>query len=281
MNIKNYIGVAFFCLLSLACTSDQKRTDSLAKSSVHVERSAVEIREPRKDSLRKHYEITKEWVLGKFEPATHNDFVEIQPRYADREGLYLHKETYRAFIEMWHAAQADSLNLQIRSATRNHEYQRGIWERKWTGKTLLEGKTDAAKEIVDPIQRSKAILRYSSMPGSSRHHWGTDIDLNAFENEYFEPGGKGEHVYNWLTKHAQTYGFCQVYSDKEQEQRTGYEMEKWHWSYMPLARQLDRYVLNSITDEDISGFMGSEHSHDVGIVNNYMKGISKTCNHMH
>ncbi|NJK84501.1 MAG: M15 family metallopeptidase [Saprospiraceae bacterium] len=46
----------------------------------------------------------------------------------------------------------------------------------------------AAATTPNPQERALKILKYSSMPGTSRHHWGTDIDLNSFSNSYFEQG---------------------------------------------------------------------------------------------
>lgn len=225
------------------------------------------------------YPLDKKWVTGDFNPSERDDFVVIDKKYADREGLYLHREAYEAFQKMWTVASADGITLVIRSATRNHSYQKGIWERKWTGETLLEGTTNAQTEISDPVARSKAILRYSSMPGTSRHHWGTDVDFNAFENEYFQKGGAGEAVYNWLAENAHEYGFCQVYSDKSSDNRSGYEMEMWHWSYLPLAGALQHYAETHLTDADVHGFKGSETAVELEVIKNYVLGINQQCMH--
>ena len=44
------------------------------------------------------------------------------------------------------------------------------------------------------------------MPGTSRHHWGTEIDIHSYNNESFEQG-PGKAIYDWLTLHAADYGF--------------------------------------------------------------------------
>ena len=218
--------------------------------------------------------ITKDYVMGNFEPKGHDAFQPIDVKYADREGLYLHKETLADFIKMWEAAHADGVNLIIRSATRNFNYQKGIWERKWTGQTELSDGTLASDEA-DSKKRALKILLYSSMPGTSRHHWGTDIDLNNFNNSYFE-SGEGLKVYEWLQKHAPSYGFCQPYTDKSGG-RTGYEEEKWHWSYMPLSKDLTRFCKQHLSNQDISGFQGSEVAGSVDMLNNYILGVGSRC----
>ncbi len=218
--------------------------------------------------------ITKDYAMGNFDPKSHKDFQVIEGQYADREGLYLHKQTLSDFIRMWEAARADGVDLVIKSATRNFNYQKGIWERKWNGETQLSDGTKASDEV-DPEKRAIKILLYSSMPGTSRHHWGTDIDLNNFNNSYFESGA-GLKVYDWLQSHASSYGFCQPYTDKSSG-RTGYEEEKWHWSYVPLSKDLTRFCKQQLDNEDISGFEGSEVATSVNMLDNYILGIGPDC----
>ncbi len=218
--------------------------------------------------------ITTDYVMGKFDPASHDSFVLIDKSLADREGLYLREDVYRAYKIMQAKAEEEGVRLVIRSATRNFDYQKGIWERKWTGKTPLSDGTKAS-DISDHRERAKKILLYSSMPGSSRHHWGTDIDLNSFDNSYFEHG-EGLKIYEWLKKHAATYGFCQPYTDKA-EGRTGYEEERWHWTFVPVSSDLTKYCSEHLSNDLISGFLGSEVAADLDIVGTYVLGIGKDC----
>ncbi len=218
--------------------------------------------------------ITQDFVMGHFDPAKHPEFVVIDKKYADREGLFLHRDTYRAFLRMWEAAGQEGHQLVIRSATRNFDYQKRLWDQKWSGLTILSDGT-SANEIPDPEIRARKILLYSSMPGTSRHHWGTDIDLNSFNNEYFETGA-GEKLYQWLTEHGASFGFCQPYTDKSSG-RTGYEEEKWHWSYIPLSGKLTSYCRDYISNDLISGFKGSEVAQKVDMLMNYILGINPEC----
>lgn len=213
-------------------------------------------------------------VMGKFDPAHHQDFVIIDKKYCDRNDRLMHIEAYQAFIEMWNAAKEDGIHLIIKSATRNFNYQKGIWERKWNGVTKVSG-NDLSKTIIDPVERALKILEYSSMPGTSRHHWGTDIDLNAFENTYFATG-EGLKVYNWLKKNGPTYGFCQPYTEKGSDRPYGYNEEKWHWSYLPVAN-LYMNQIDNINDEMIRGFDGSETAEQIKVVEKYMSGIHSSC----
>jgi zinc D-Ala-D-Ala carboxypeptidase len=221
--------------------------------------------------------FTLDYLRGRFDPATHPDFTKVAPEFTDRDGTYyLRKDTYAAFLAMHAAAAKDGVRLEIISATRNFDRQKSIWEAKWTGDRLLEGKEKAPVAYPDPQARALAILRWSSMPGTSRHHWGTDMDLNELNNAYFAQG-QGLAEYQWLTAHAPEYGFCQPYTAKGPARPEGYNEEKWHWSYEPIARQLTDQARRLLTDQEIDGFLGAETAPTIGVVEKYVLGVSAAC----
>jgi len=219
--------------------------------------------------------LTLDYCMGKFDPNNDDRFVKIADKYADRSGMYLRKEAYESFKKMYSAAEASGIKLVVRSATRNFDYQRGIWERKWTGTTKLSDGVNAATDISSEKDRAKKIMNYSAMPGASRHHWGTDIDLNSFNNAYFE-SGKGLLIYQWLVKHAHEYGYCQPYTPKSKG-RSGYNEEKWHWSYTPLSKPLTAFAAMHLHDEHFSDFAGHSTAKELSVVKNYVLGIDETC----
>lgn len=210
-------------------------------------------------------DVDANYLLGKFDPGKHPDFSAISAPYTDRPGMALRKEAFEAFEKMWKAAQKDGISLKIISSTRTFYQQKTIWETKWKR---------FEKDAPMPKDRALKILEYSSMPGSSRHHWGTDIDLNDLNNPTFEAGGKYEKVYAWLSAHAHEYGFCQPYTPGRP---SGYHEEKWHWSYTPLSAGLLKAYKNKLTDADIAGFIGAETAAEIGIVQNYVLGINQSC----
>jgi len=215
------------------------------------------------------------YLMGKFDPAKHPDFVKLAPKHASRNDMFLRKETYDAFIQMYEAAKQEGVPLLIISATRNFERQKQIWEAKWTGAQLVGGE-DISKTIKTPVERALKILEYSSMPGSSRHHWGTDIDLNNLSESHFQTP-EGRKMYEWLREHAAEYGFCQPYSPQGKDRPNGYHEEKWHWSYMPIAKKLTVLARKNLKDEMISGFKGAETAVSIGVVKNYVLGINSEC----
>jgi zinc D-Ala-D-Ala carboxypeptidase len=206
--------------------------------------------------------VTTEYLMGKFEPSENIDFVSVDKTYASKEGMYLRKETYEAFKKMHAAAAKDGVDLTIISATRNFDHQKNIWETKWNA---LKDKTAEA--------RAKKILEYSAMPGASRHHWGTDMDLNNLSNPYFEKNG-GSKIYKWLQTHATEYGFCQPYTAGRP---AGYKEEKWHWTYMPLSKNFTAIAGKYLKNEMIQGFKGSQTAVKLDIVNNFILGINHDC----
>jgi len=255
-----------FSLFLLACSPTQP-TDQSPETEV----SGPETRQPQ-DTVA----VPLTYLMGQFVPGEHPDFTVIDTKYASRAGMYLRTDAYTDFQRMWEAARADGVTLVIRSATRNFNSQKGIWEAKWTGQRRIEGGQDASVAFPDPATRARMILKFSSMPGSSRHHWGTDIDLNNLTNEYFDEG-EGKKVYDWLTTHAAEYGFCQPYTEKGPERPNGYNEERWHWSYMPVSRPLTAQAERELRDTMITGFQGSETAEMIGIVENYVLGINQAC----
>jgi LAS superfamily LD-carboxypeptidase LdcB len=218
----------------------------------------------------------KIYLMGKFDPSTRENFVSVPEAYnVGGYKMYLRKETLDAFSKMREVAKKDGINLAIASATRNFIYQKNLWNNKWSGFTLVDGK-DLSKSIPDGAERFKKILEYSAAPSTSRHHWGSDIDINAATPEYFKTP-KGALVYEWLNKNAPLFGFCQPYNAKGPDRPTGYNEEKWHWSYLPISRTLTRDYPDLIDEKDINGFLGEEYVSKLNLINDYVLGINPEC----
>lgn len=219
--------------------------------------------------------VPKPALLGQISPGKDTAFALIAQQYTTKSGIYMRKAAYDAFVKMHAAAAADGVKLTIISATRTFADQKNIWENKWNGQTLVGGK-NLSTAVPDPVERAKTILRYSSMPGSSRHHWGTDVDLNSLENSYFD-AGQGKKTYDWLVAHAAEYGFCQPYSPIGPDRPHGYQEERWHWSYMPIAAGFLRAYRAQVTVADIAGFRGAETAAPIDVIAHYVGGIAPPC----
>ena len=160
-------------------------------------------------------------LLGKGNPKLHSPEIQLLNTVGN------------AFKRMQAAAKKDGILLEIVSAYRSFERQKSIWNRKF--KLNQE-------EGLSPEQNINKIIEYSTLPGTSRHHWGTDVDLidgskiregDVLLTEKFH--GKGPYVVmrKWMEKNAATYGFIRPYTDKKT--RKGFYYEPWHYSYAPIA----------------------------------------------
>lgn len=173
-------------------------------------------------------------------------------------GCTLHAEVIAPLLAMRAAAAAAGIDLKVVSAFRDFERQLEIWNGKFLGTRPV---SDAAgREIdvraLDPEARVAAILQWSALPGASRHHWGTDvdvIDLRAqppgyrpqLEAHEYAPGGVYAQLTTWLDANMARFGFFRPYCTA----RGGVQPEAWHLSYAPLAeaalRQFTRRTLHA------------------------------------
>lgn len=175
------------------------------------------------------------------------------------KGFSMRKEAYDAFVKMRAAAAEAGFDIHVVSSYRNYAHQNRIWERKYQRFT---------KQGLSPINAIKKIIAYSTIPGTSRHHWGTDIDIIDKNATYsgdvlvpkkFHGDGPFCKLREWLEKNANTYGFYIVYTDNAN--RKGFKYEPWHYTYAPLSipmlqayRKLD--IKEMLQKEKL---MGSEH----------------------
>jgi LAS superfamily LD-carboxypeptidase LdcB len=214
-------------------------------------------------------------LLGKVSPGSDPRFIRLPQKYLGYKNsvMTVRGETAVAFMKMSDAAAKDGVTLQVVSAMRTFDQQRSIWESKWNGhRSTHEGRL--SREM-SGLEKAKIILTYSAMPGTSRHHWGTDIDINNTRPEYFATS-QGRNVYAWLQNNAHNYGFCQTYA-QQNPAGEGYSIEKWHWSYMPLGKKFLDVYRQSITQENISGFPGSEYVDELDVLQKYVFSLSSKC----
>ncbi len=221
------------------------------------------------------------YLLGDFDPGAHPLFVRLDRLSIPTRGrtIYLRKEAAQALAKMYAAFQEEhpdpndvTPEFWITSGTRNFRAQRGIWEAKWNGSRKVGGKK-LNESIPDPEKRALKILEYSSMPGTSRHHWGTDFDVNKLTNSYYK-SGEGKVLYDWMVANAGRFGFCQPYTAGR---KAGYLEERWHWTYLPLARRFTRDWKRMVAERYPAGknFAGSKGAG--GLAPTYVESINPDC----
>ena len=91
----------------------------------------------------------------------------------------LHAQVVAPFLNLRRAAQADGFDLAPVSSFRDFARQLEIWNGKFSGERPMLGASGAQLDAaaLRPRERIDAILLWSALPGASRHHWGTDLDL--------------------------------------------------------------------------------------------------------
>lgn len=156
------------------------------------------------------------------------------------------------------------------SSYRTYSYQNGIWERKYKGN---QGKK------MSPTNNIDKIIEYSTIPGTSRHHWGTDFDIiettkgipsDPLHEKHFNEGGQMHSFRLWLDKNANKYGFYLVYTNVKD--RKGFKYEPWHFTYKPISqpmlRAYEQLDIKKLLQEN--KLMGSENFSDA-FIKRYMQ----------
>tara|TARA_B100001769_G_scaffold152529_1_gene119594 strand:- start:770 stop:1483 length:714 start_codon:yes stop_codon:yes gene_type:complete len=173
------------------------------------------------------------------------------------DSIKLEKNTFIAMEKMRKAALLDGVKIKVVSGFRDFERQKQIWNRKFKKFTTENNLSD-----LDAI---KEIIRFSTIPGTSRHHWGTEIDVidEDFKNEKnlliskkYEEGGIFEKLKKWMDNNSQKFGFYLTYDNNIN--RKGFEYEPWHYSYLPESKRylksfLKIDIVEIISKVDIQG----------------------------
>jgi len=194
-----------------------KRRDFLKKTSLMGGLMIVSPKFP----IGSFNEFSEDELIGKGKPALYG------------EGFKLRDEARLKFNLMKKAAKEQGFNIHVISSYRSYSHQNGIWERKYK---------NYRAQGLSPQKTIEKIIRYSTIPGTSRHHWGTDLDIidstggipsNPLSEVHFNEGGRMRKFKLWLDENSEKYGFYLVYSNKAG--RKGFEYEPWHFSYRPTA----------------------------------------------
>ena len=162
----------------------------------------------------------------------------------DHPRCVLHVEAVTSFLAMRDAAAAAGIDLVAVSSFRDFDRQVLLWNRKWRGERPL---ADRSGQPIDPAtlddgEKLNAILCWSAIPGGSRHHWGTDVDVidaasmppgyqvQLVPAEYAADGVFGR-LSGWLDANMARFGFHRPYASSA----CGAGVEPWHLSYWPVS----------------------------------------------
>ncbi|MBA5629691.1 M15 family metallopeptidase [Moheibacter lacus] len=174
----------------------------------------------------------------------------------------LRNEAFLQFNMMRIAAKESGFNIHVISSYRSYTHQNGIWERKY--KNYRNQGLSHEKTIAK-------IIEYSTIPGTSRHHWGTDLDIidatkgipsNPLSEVHFNEGGRMRKFKLWLDQNTENFGFYLVYTNDPN--RKGFAYEPWHFTYKPIATRMLKEYKELDIKKILQGnkLMGSENFTD-------------------
>jgi LAS superfamily LD-carboxypeptidase LdcB len=156
----------------------------------------------------------------------------------------LHPAAADALVAMRAAAAAAGIDLAVVSSFRDFQRQCAIWNAKFRGERALLDRRGRPLDVaaLDHETRIDSILMWSALPGASRHHWGSDIDVidraalppgyrYELVPEEFAPDGVFAALGAWLGAHLPRFGFYRPYATD----RGGVQPEPWHLSFAPVS----------------------------------------------
>ena len=163
------------------------------------------------------------------------------------EGMWAHKSAVNAFTALSRRASTEGFDLRVASAFRSYGRQSDIVNAKWLGHRPVvdEEGVGLHRVALSDTDWLAAILRFSALPGTSRHHWGTDFDIwdrSTVTDDYapqlltseYQRGGVFAEMSAWLDDQISAdnaEGFYKPYD----VDRGGVAPEPWHISYRPVA----------------------------------------------
>ena len=174
----------------------------------------------------------------------------------------LHRHVIAPFLSLRQAAKAQGFDVVPHSSFRDFSRQLTIWNGKFSGERPVYDASGQVIEVVRlaPAERVEAILLWSALPGASRHHWGTDVDLVdraatapgyqvRLIPEEFDPGGPYSPLTHWLEDNAARFGFFRPFRGVI----SGVRPEPWHYSFAPVAENARRALSPAVLHQAIAG----------------------------
>ncbi len=199
----------------------------------------------------------------------------------------VHPNVEHDLLALKQAADNAGFEFNIASGFRDYQRQCTIWNNKMSGQSVI---LDSNSQPLDSHglsdgQKVQAILRWSALPGSSRHHWGSDFDV--FDREALPDGetlklepweyldGHQSEFYQWLKTHLAEFGFFFPY----RQDLGGVSPEPWHISHRATAQSCLAALTPKLLAEQISQtpFLGAEYvlEHLDSIYTGYIANIDQ------
>lgn len=185
----------------------------------------------------------------------------------DDPRVALHRAVVTPFLALRSAAAADGIDLTPHSGFRDFASQTEIWNRKYRGERPLYDRAGNPRDhaSLSEAEIVEAILVWSAVPGASRHHWGSEIDVYdraALPADYrvkllpeeYAADGVFSRLSSWLDENLHRFGFFRPYD----YDRGGVYPEPWHVSYAPVSSAAQaalslEIVAGALRDTDVLG----------------------------
>ncbi len=178
----------------------------------------------------------------------------------EKSGKFIHRDMLKDFQNLRVQAALAGFNLSIASSYRSFEDQLKIWNEKAQGVRPVLNSESLKLDISTLPQHELvyAILRWSALPGASRHHWGSDFDVYdsvALPVDYKikltpdETVGSGVFAafHSWLDDNLENHSFFRPYAVDS----NGIAPERWHLSYLPLAEHFQKNLTYELIESTV------------------------------
>lgn len=183
------------------------------------------------------------------------------------DGSLVHQDILSDWVALKDSAKKSGFELAIVSSFRSFDRQLQIWNDKVSGKRpVLDScgvKLDISLLSDDDLLFS--ILKWSAIPGTSRHHWGTDLDVydkSAVNIEYDVKltddevlnEGVFSPLHDWLDneiKNKKSFNFFRPFERKEMVPYSAFKKppmisdERWHISHKTTSSFYSREINES------------------------------------
>ncbi len=189
-------------------------------------------------------------MIDKYWQALTGQTTDALTSVCEGQAFLLRKDVLPHWFALVEQARTAGFALQIASAWRGFDRQQLIWNGKANGQRAV---LDERGNPIDITLLSEdellfAMLRWSAIPGCSRHHWGTDLDVfdaAAVAQDYVvqlttaecSDCGPFAAVHSWLDAALQEKDavFFRPYAIDH----GGIAPERWHLSCRPVAAQYE------------------------------------------
>jgi len=168
-----------------------------------------------------------------------------QSHLVEWSGMLVHGAAVESLNQLCQQASQGGFDLRLCSSFRSFDRQLKIWNHKLSGLRPVYDDNGARLDLtqLSEWQQIQSVMRWSALPGASRHHWGTDFDIYdaaAVDVDYqiqlvpeeVEGSGVFAPFHDWLD--SSVLAAADFYRPYAQD-RGGIAPERWHISYRPVA----------------------------------------------